>query len=42
MNENGVLSEKLPPGAARQAARLKREGHKLRRERGKWRVIDAR
>ena len=38
VRDDGSLSEKLPPGAARQAWWLRTEGHKIRRTGKKWRV----
>jgi len=37
VRDDGVLSEKLPLGAARQAELLQDEGHTIRQSRGKWR-----
>ena len=38
VRDDGSLSEKLPPGMAQQARRLRAEGHKIRRAGRKWRV----
>jgi hypothetical protein len=39
VRDDGYLSEKLPPGPARQAWWLRAEGHRVRRAGKKWRVV---
>ena len=41
VRDDGTLSDKLPPGAARQAERLRAEGHDVRRVGKVWRLGSA-
>lgn len=42
VQENGVLSNKIPPGPAMQAKHLKAEGHSVEQISGLWRLLATR
>ncbi|MBI4962818.1 MAG: MGMT family protein [Desulfomonile tiedjei] len=39
VKKNGLLLEKIPPGAARQAEHLRNEGHAVQQVKGVWRLV---